>query len=190
MAIGRMSVWPSTRIAQSMSGGILRLELASARRRACRAGRWPSGVSVGRAGVEQHFGLEHEAVADHAGCPCGLSSSSVAGRRSRSDSAASSCTCWASATLSRCAEIGDACAWLSLSFASDGIERFAARRRSAAAAPTSCWFNRSTLASASLEMLLLRFELAAERVGAYPRRLASCRRHRRVARSGARSRCP
>ena len=60
-----MSVWPSTRSTQAISAGICFSSSSSALASLSSSAR-PSGLQHGLAGVEEHFRLEHEAVADDA----------------------------------------------------------------------------------------------------------------------------
>ena len=65
LEIGRLSVWPSMRSTQVMSGGISAASsLTALASFASSVGAL--GIDDGLAGVEQHFGLEDEAVADDA----------------------------------------------------------------------------------------------------------------------------
>ena len=65
LAMGRVSVWPSTCSAQSISFGMRALQLDDGGRQLI-----DGGEAFGRHGRlargEQHLGLEHEAVADDA----------------------------------------------------------------------------------------------------------------------------
>ena len=65
LAIGRTSVWPSTRSTQAMSCGIC---FSSSIERAGELVEFGAPVRLehGLAGIEEHLRLEHEAVADHA----------------------------------------------------------------------------------------------------------------------------
>ena len=65
LAIGRTSVWPSTRSTQATSVGICLLQLGERGRELVELGA-ALGLDRRRAGIEEHFRLEHEAVADDA----------------------------------------------------------------------------------------------------------------------------
>ncbi len=63
-AIGRLSVWPSTRNTQGSSGGIS-CRASSQRHVNLVDSAWPAGVESRLARLEQHFGREDETVAHH-----------------------------------------------------------------------------------------------------------------------------
>ena len=65
LAMGRMSVWPSTCKAQSISGGMTALQLDDGHGQLVDGGE-PFHGHGRLPGGEQHLGLEHEAIADHA----------------------------------------------------------------------------------------------------------------------------
>ena len=66
LLIGRASVWPSTRSTQAISAGIFSLELDQRAGELVELGAALGLVERGLAGIEEHLGLEHEAVADDA----------------------------------------------------------------------------------------------------------------------------